>query len=255
MRVLVGVKRVVDYAVKIRVAADKSGVELANVKMSINPFCEIAVEEAIRLKEKGIASEVVAVSVGPKQAQEQIRTALAMGADRGIHVATNMRLDQELQPLAVAKLLKEVVSKESPDLVLLGKQSIDGDCAQTGPMLSALLRWPQATFASKLDVSDDKASCEVERETDNGTEVVRLNLPAMVTADLRLNEPRYATLPNIMKAKKKKIESIEAASLDVDLAPRFTVVEVSEPPPRAGGITVESVDDLVDKLKNEAQVI
>lgn len=253
MKIIVGVKRVIDYAAKVRVAADKNGVELNNVKMSMNPFCEIAVEEAIRLKEKGVATEVVAVSIGPKNSQEQIRTALAMGCDRGVHVTTDMRLDQELQPLAVAKLFKEVVGKESPNLVLLGKQSIDGDCAQTGPMLAGMLGWPQATFACKLDIEGESAT--VERETDNGTEVVKLALPALVTADLRLNEPRYATLPNIMKAKKKKIDAMEASSLGVDLEPRYKVVECVDPPARKGGITVESVDELVDKLKNEASVL
>jgi len=255
MRVLVGVKRVIDYAAKVRVAANKSGVELNNVKMSMNPFCEIAVEEAVRLKEKGIATEVIAVSVGPKQAQEQIRSALAMGADRGVHVTTDMRLDQELQPLAVAKLLKEIASKEEPDLILLGKQSIDGDFAQTGPMLGGMLGWSQATFACKLDVAEDKSSCTVERETDVGTEVVDINMPALVTTDLRLNEPRYATLPNIMKAKKKKIESIDATSLGVDLEPRVKVIEVNEPAARAAGIKVGDVDQLLDKLRNEASVL
>lgn len=240
---------------KVRVAGDKSGVELSNVKMSMNPFCEIAVEEAIRLKEKKIATEVIAVSVGPKQAQEQIRTALAMGCDRGVHVTTDLRLDQELQPLAVAKLLKEVVGNEEPDMVILGKQSIDGDCAQTGPMLAALLNWPQGTFASKVTMSDDLSSVEVERETDNGTEVIDLKMPALITADLRLNEPRYATLPNIMKAKKKKIQSIDAASMGVNLEPGYQVTGVNEPAARAAGIKVETVDDLLDKLRNEASCI
>mmetsp|Transcript_69670 Transcript_69670/g.194757 ORF Transcript_69670/g.194757 Transcript_69670/m.194757 type:complete len:255 (+) Transcript_69670:216-980(+) len=253
MKVLVGVKRVIDYAVKVRIAADKKGVELANVKMSMNPFCEIAVEEAIRMKEGKTATEIVAVSVGPKNAQEQIRTALAMGADRGVHVTTDMRLDQELQPLAVAKLLKEIVEKEAPDVVLLGKQSIDGDCAQTGPMLAAMLGWPQATMASELTFADGGVTAE--RETDNGTEVIQVGTPLVVTADLRLNEPRYAKLPNIMKAKKKKIEAIDAASLGVDLSPRIEVVEMNDPPTRAAGIVVEDVTALVDKLKNEASVI
>lgn len=253
MKVLVGVKRVIDYAVKVRIAADKKGVELANVKMSMNPFCEIAVEEAIRMKEAKTASEIVAVSVGPKQAQEQIRTALAMGADRGVHVTTDMRLDNELQPLAVAKVLKEVIEKEAPDVVLLGKQSIDGDCAQTGPMLAAMLGWPQATMASELTF--ENGGVTAERETDNGTEVIQVGTPLVVTADLRLNEPRYAKLPNIMKAKKKKIEAIDAASLGVDLSPRIEVVEMNDPPTRAAGIVVEDVTTLVDKLKNEASVI
>lgn len=255
MKVLVGVKRVIDYAAKVRVMANKSGVELKNVKMSMNPFCEIAVEEAIRLKETGAASEVVVVSVGSKGSAETIRTALAMGADRGVHVTTEMRTDQELQPMAVAKLFKEVVSKEEPGLVLLGKQSIDGDYAQTGPFLAGLLQWPQATFACKVAVADDKTSVEVERETDAGTQILKLKVPCLITTDLRLNEPRYATLPNIMKAKKKPIETLDATSLGVDLNPRYSVVEVNEPPARKGGVTVESVDELVDKLKNEAAVI
>jgi electron transfer flavoprotein beta subunit len=251
MKVLVPVKRVVDYAVKIRVAP--KGVELNNVKMSMNPFCEIAVEEAIRLKEKKIATEVVAVSIGPKQSQETIRTALAMGADRGIHIETDMRTDQELQPLAVAKLLKEIVAKESPNLVITGKQSIDADAAQTGPLLAGLLDWNQATFAS--DIAVDGEAVTVVRETDSGVETLKLNLPAVVTADLRLNEPRYATLPNIMKAKKKKIDVLAADSLGVDLTPRHEVVEVKEPAVRKAGIKVADVDQLVDKLKNEASVV
>lgn len=251
MKILVPVKRVVDYAVKIRVAP--KGVELNNVKMSMNPFCEIAVEEAIRLKEKKIASEIVAVSIGPKQSQETIRTALAMGADRGIHIETDMRTDQELQPLAVAKLLKEIVAKESPNLVLCGKQSIDADAAQTGPLLAGLLDWSQATFASKIALDGDALT--VTRETDSGVENIKINLPSVVTADLRLNEPRYATLPNIMKAKKKKIDVIAADSLGVDLTPRHTVVSVTEPTSRKAGIKVSDVDQLVDKLKNEASVV
>mmetsp|Transcript_12018 Transcript_12018/g.18096 ORF Transcript_12018/g.18096 Transcript_12018/m.18096 type:complete len:258 (-) Transcript_12018:111-884(-) len=257
MKVLVGVKRVIDYAAKVRVASNKRGVELTNVKMSMNPFCEIALEEAIRLKEKGAASEVVVVSVGPKGAQEQIRTALALGADRGLHLTTDLRLDQELQPLAVAKLFKAVVEREGDvGLVLLGKQSIDSDCGQVGPMLAGLLDWSQATFASKIDLcSGDNATFTVERETDTGTEVLECSKPAVITADLRLNEPRYATLPNIMKAKKKKIEALEAAGLGVDLEPRLQILEVNEPPPRKAGIVVGSVDELVEKLKNEAAVI
>lgn len=251
MKVLVPVKRVVDYAVKIRVAP--KGVELNNVKMSMNPFCEIAVEEAIRLKEKKVASEVVAVSIGPKQAQETLRTALAMGADRGIHIETDLRTDQELQPLAVAKLLKAIVDQESPSLVITGKQSIDADAAQTGPLLAGLLDWSQATFAS--DVAVDGDAVTVTRETDSGIEVIKLGLPAVVTADLRLNEPRYATLPNIMKAKKKKIDVHAADSFGVDLAPRIEYVEVKEPEARKAGIKVADVDQLVDKLKNEAGVI
>jgi len=255
MKVLVGVKRVIDYAAKVRVMADKRGVELNNVKMSMNPFCEIAVEEAIQLKESGAASEVVVLSIGPKGAQETLRTALAMGADRGIHVSTDMRTDQELQPLAVAKLFQAVVAKEQPSLVVLGKQSIDGDCAQTGPMLAGLLGWPQGTFACKLRVAEDKESVEVERETDTGTEVLKLKVPCVITTDLRLNEPRYATLPNIMKAKKKNIEAMDAASMGLDLKPRYEVVEVNEPPPRKGGVTVASVDELVARLKAEAAVL
>ncbi|KAF4320541.1 hypothetical protein BBO99_00005718 [Phytophthora kernoviae] len=248
MKVLVPVKRVVDYAVKIRV--EPKGVDLKNVKMSMNPFCEIAVEEAIRLKEKKIATEVVAVSIGPKQSQETLRTALAMGADRGIHITTDMRTDQELQPLAVAKLLKEVVNKEDPKLVICGKQSIDADAAQTGPMLAGLLDWSQGTFASEVVL--DGENVKITRETDSGIETLKLDLPAVVTADLRLNEPRYATLPNIMKAKKKKIETLAADSFGVDLAPRIEVVEVKDPASRKAGIKVGSVDELVDKLKNEA---
>ena len=253
MKILVPVKRVIDYAVKVRIAPNKSGVELNNVKMSMNPFCEIAVEEAIRLKEKKLATEVVAVSIGPKQAQETIRTALAMGADRGIHIETDMRTDQDLQPLAVAKLLSKVVEKESPELVILGKQSIDSDAAQTGPMLAGLLNWPQATFASKLEV--DGSALTITRETDGGVETIAMNGPSIVTADLRLNEPRYATLPNIMKAKKKPIDAMKADDLGVDLAPRIETVEVTDPPARKAGIKVENVDELVDKLKNEAGVL
>lgn len=251
MKVLVPVKRVVDYAVKVRVTP--SGVDLGNVKMSMNPFCEIAVEEAIRLKEKKVAKEIVAVSIGPKQSQETIRTALAMGADRGIHIETSLRTDQELQPLAVAKLLKEIVAKESPDLVICGKQSIDADAAQTGPLLAGLLDWSQGTFANEVAI--DGQDVTVTRETDSGVETIKLGLPAVVTADLRLNEPRYATLPNIMKAKKKKIDVLAADSLGVDLKPRIEVVEVTEPEARKAGIKVADVDQLVDKLKNEAAVI
>mmetsp|Transcript_4172 Transcript_4172/g.4810 ORF Transcript_4172/g.4810 Transcript_4172/m.4810 type:complete len:254 (+) Transcript_4172:178-939(+) len=253
MRLLVGVKRVIDYAVKVRVTPDKTGVELKNVKMSMNPFCEIAVEEAVRLKEAGIVKEVVAVSVGPKQAQETIRTALAMGADRGIHITTDMRTDQELQPLAVSKLLKSIVEKETPDIVVLGKQAIDDDSNQTGQMLAGLLDWPQATFASKVKVEDKNLT--VTREIDGGVQTLSMTLPAVITADLRLNEPRYATLPNIMKEKKKKIDTIKAEDLGVDLSPRLKVVKVEDPPVRSAGIMVDGVDALVDKLKNEASVI
>lgn len=253
MRLLVGVKRVIDYAVKVRVSPDKTGVELKNVKMSMNPFCEIAVEEAVRLKEAGVVKEIVAVSVGPKQAQETIRTALAMGADRGIHVQTDLRTDQDLQPLAVSKILKSLVEKETPDIVILGKQAIDDDANQTGQLLAGLLDWPQATFASEVKIEDKNLS--VTREVDGGLQTLAMTLPAVITADLRLNEPRYATLPNIMKAKKKKIENLKATDLNVDLEPRLKVLKVEDPPVRAAGIMVEDVDTLVDKLKNEASVL
>ncbi len=249
MKVLVAVKRVVDYNVKIRVKADGSGVETANVKMSMNPFDEIAVEEAIRLKEKGTASEIIAVSMGPQQCQETIRTALAMGADRGILVLT----DAELQPLAVAKLLKAIVDKEQPRLVIVGKQAIDDDCNQTGQMLAALLGWSQGTFASKVAPNGEMA--EVTREVDGGLETLSLKLPAVVTTDLRLNEPRYASLPNIMKAKKKPIETLTPDALGVDPAPRLITLKVTEPEKRKGGAKVADVASLVDKLKNEAKVI
>lgn len=249
MKILVAVKRVIDYNVKIRVKSDNTGVETANVKMSMNPFDEIAVEEAVRLKEAGTATEIVAVSMGATQSQETIRTALAMGADRGILVQS----DEELQPLAVAKLLKALVEKEQPDLVILGKQAIDDDSNQTGQMLAALLGWSQGTFASALKVADGKAA--VTREIDGGLETLSLTMPAVVTSDLRLNTPRYASLPNIMKAKKKPIETIPAADLGVDTTPRLKTVKVSEPPTRSAGIKVESVAELVDKLRNEAKVI
>jgi electron transfer flavoprotein beta subunit len=249
MKVLVAVKRVVDYNVKVRVKADKTGVETANVKMSMNPFDEIAVEEAVRLKEAGVATEIVAVSLGVQQCAETIRTALAMGADRGIHVLT----DAELEPLAVAKLLKAVCDKEQPGLVIVGKQAIDDDCSQTGQMLSALLGWSQGTFASKVKIDGDKA--DVTREVDGGLETVTLKLPAVVTTDLRLNEPRYASLPNIMKAKKKPIDATSPADLGVDVTPHLTVLKVEEPPKRQGGKKLGSIAELVDKLKNEARVI
>lgn len=249
MKVLVPVKRVVDYNVKIRVKADGSGVETANVKMSMNPFDEIAVEEAVRLKETGKASEVVIASLGVSQCQETIRTALAIGGDRGVLVQT----DAELQPLAVAKALKALVDKEQPQLVILGKQAIDDDCNQTGQMLAALLGWPQATFASKVAVGDGVAL--VTREIDGGLETVEVKLPAVVTADLRLNEPRYASLPNIMKAKKKPIETLTPEALGVDVAPRLVTLKVAEPPKRQAGVKVADVAALVDKLKNEAKVI
>ncbi len=249
MKILVAVKRVVDYNVKIRVKADQSGVETANVKMSMNPFDEIAVEEAVRLKEAGIATEIVAVSLGVAQCQETIRTALAMGADRGIHVQT----DAELQPLAVAKLLKALIDKEQPKLVIVGKQAIDDDCNQTGQMVAALLGWAQGTFASKVAVTGDTVA--VTREVDGGLETVSLALPALVTTDLRLNEPRYASLPNIMKAKKKPIETVTPDALGVDVAPRLVTLKVEEPAKRQGGKKVGSVEELVTKLKQEARVI
>ena len=249
MKVLVPVKRVVDYNVKIRVKADGSGVETANVKMSMNPFDEIAVEEAVRLKEAKTATEVVAVSLGVQAAQETLRTALAMGADRAIHVVT----DAELQPLAVAKLLKAIVDKEQPQLVIMGKQAIDDDANQTGQMLAALLGWSQGTFASKVVPGADAVT--VTREVDGGLETIELKLPAVVTTDLRLNEPRYASLPNIMKAKKKPVETLKPEDLGVDVTPRLTTLKVVEPPKRSAGIKVGSVAELVDKLKNEARVI
>jgi electron transfer flavoprotein beta subunit len=250
MKVLVPVKRVIDYNVKARVKADQSGVDLANVKMSMNPFDEISVEAAVRLKEKGAASEIVAVSVGPTQAQETLRTALAMGADRAILVDSQ---GQDLEPLAVAKVLKALVASESPDLVIVGKQSIDGDNNAVGQMLSALLDWPQATFASSLEASGGKV--RVTREVDGGLQTLEIDLPAVVTVDLRLNEPRYASLPNIMKAKKKPLEVKPLAELGADVAPRLKVLKVSEPPKRASGVKVETAADLVMKLKNEAGVL
>ena len=249
MKVLVAVKRVVDYNVKVRVKADNSGVELAHVKMSMNPFDEIAVEEAVRMKEAGTVEEIIAVSMGVKQCQETIRTALAMGADRGILVET----DTELQPLAVAKMLKALVDKESPDLVILGKQAIDDDANQTGQMLAALLGWPQGTFASKVELAEGKAA--VTREVDGGLETVSLNTPCIITTDLRLNEPRYASLPNIMKAKKKPIDTTTPDELGVDPAPRIKTLKVEEPAKRSGGVKVADVAELVDKLRNEAKVI
>ena len=250
MKILVPVKRVVDYNVKVRVKPDQSGVDLANVKMSMNPFCEIAVEEAIRLKEKGVAEEIVVVSIGPAQAQETIRTALAMGADRGILIQSDA---DRIEPLAVAKLLAKVVEEESPEIVLLGKQAIDDDANQTGQMLAALLDWPQGTFASKVEIADGKAS--VTREVDGGLQTIALQMPAIITTDLRLNEPRYASLPNIMKAKRKPIDTKSPDDYGVDMTPRLDVVKVAEPPKRKGGVKVESVAELVDKLKNEAGVL
>ena len=249
MQILVAVKRVVDFNVKVRVKADQTGVETANVKMSMNPFDEIGIEEALRLREAGSAAEVVAVSLGVQQCQETVRTALAMGADRGIHVLT----EAELQPLAVAKLLQAVVGRENPGLVILGKQAIDDDCNQTGQMLAALLGWPQGTFASKLVLADGKI--EVTREVDGGLQTLVLDLPAVITTDLRLNEPRYASLPNIMKAKKKPIDRLTPDELGVDVAPRLETLVVVEPPKRATGVKVDSVAALVDRLRNEAKVI
>jgi electron transfer flavoprotein beta subunit len=249
MKILVPVKRVVDYNVKVRVKADGTGVDIANVKMSMNPFDEIAIEEAVRLKEKGVATEVVAVSCGVAQCQETLRTAMAIGADRGILVETT----EELQPLAVAKLLKALADKEQPGLIILGKQAIDDDANQTGQMLAALADWPQATFASKVDVADGKA--QVTREVDGGLETLSIKLPAVVSTDLRLNEPRYVTLPNIMKAKKKTLDTLSPADLGVDVTPRLKTLKVAEPAGRKAGIKVPDVATLVDKLKNEAKVL
>jgi len=249
MKILVPVKRVIDYNVKVRVKADKSGVELANVKMAMNPFDEIAVEQALRIKEAGQADEVVLVSIGPAQSQETIRTGLAMGADRGIHIEA----DQDVEPLAVAKLLTAVVSKEEPALILCGKQAIDDDSNQTAQMLSALLGWSQATFASGVELAGDKV--KIIREVDGGLEHIDVSMPAVISVDLRLNEPRYASLPNIMKAKKKPIDSLSVDELGIDITPRLTVLKVEEPEARKAGIKVGSVSELVDKLKNEAKVI
>jgi len=249
MKILVPIKRVVDYNVKVRPKADETGVDLNNVKMAINPFCEIAVEEAVRLKEAGSATEIIAVTVGAENAQEQLRTALALGADRAILVET----DLEVEPLGISKVLKAVVEKESPNLVIMGKQAIDGDNNQTGQMLAALMNYPQATFASELKIEGEKAV--VTREVDGGLQTISINLPAVVTSDLRLNEPRYASLPNIMKAKQKPLEVIKSEDLGVDLNPRISTLKVSPPPEREAGIIVESVDQLVEKLKNEAKVI
>ena len=249
MKVLVAAKRVVDYNVNIRVLSDNSGVDLNNVKMSVNPFDEIAIEEAVRLKEAGTAEEVVVVSVGASNCQEQIRTALALGADRGILVET----EEDIQPLAIAKVLKAVADKEQPDLVILGKQAIDGDNSQTGPMLAALTGWSQATFASEVEIVNDGA--KVIREVDGGLETIAIKLPAIITTDLRLNEPRYASLPNIMKAKKKPIDTMTPEDLGVEVTPRLKTLKVTPPAEREAGIVVETVEDLVDKLKNEAKVI
>ncbi|KAL3148310.1 hypothetical protein ABBQ38_013774 [Trebouxia sp. C0009 RCD-2024] len=251
MKLLVAVKRVVDYNARIRVKADQTGVELANVKMSMNPFCEIAVEEALRLKEQKVAKEVVVVSVGPKSSQDTIRTALAMGADRGAHVLT----DQALLPLNIAKLLAAVAKREDANLFLLGKQAIDDDCNQTGQMLAALLKWPQATFASKLEIDQATNKARVTREVDGGLQTLICGLPAVITTDLRLNQPRYATLPNIMKAKKKPIEALSPEALGVTLTQAYKRVKVEEPAKRKGGIMVSSVAELMDKLRNEAKVL
>tara|TARA_B110000971_G_scaffold190892_1_gene202169 strand:+ start:419 stop:1171 length:753 start_codon:yes stop_codon:yes gene_type:complete len=249
MKILVPVKRVVDYNVKIRVKPDQSGVDLANVKMSMNPFCEIAIEEAVRMQEAGTATEIVVVSIGPAQTQETIRTALAMGADRGILVKT----EDDMEPLGIAKVLKAVVEEEKPDMVILGKQAIDGDNNQTGQMLAALLGWSQGTFASELGIDGDKLN--ITREIDGGLQSLKISLPAIVTTDLRLNEPRYASLPNIMKAKKKTIDEKDLADYGVDAAPRLEIVKVTEPAEREAGVKVETVAELVDKLKNEAGVL
>ncbi|MAH77030.1 MAG: electron transfer flavoprotein subunit beta [Gammaproteobacteria bacterium] len=249
MKILVPIKRVVDYNVKVRPKADESGVDLNNVKMAINPFCEIAVEEAVRLKEAGSATEIIAVTVGAENTQEQLRTALALGADRAILVET----DLEVEPLGISKVLKAIVEKESPNLIIMGKQAIDGDNNQTGQMLAALMNYPQATFASELKIEGENAV--VTREVDGGLQTISINLPAVVTSDLRLNEPRYASLPNIMKAKQKPLEVIKSDDLGVDLNPRISTLKVSPPPEREAGIIVESVDQLVEKLKNEAKVI
>ncbi len=249
MKVLIAVKRVIDYNVKVRVKADQTGVELANVKMSMNPFDEICVEEAVRMKEAGTADEVVAVSIGPDQCKETIRTALAMGADRGIHVAA----EQDVEPLAVAKLLKALADAEQPGLILLGKQAIDDDSSQTGQMLASLLGWPQGTFVSKLALAD--GGVNATREVDGGLETVALTLPAVITTDLRLNEPRYASLPNIMKAKKKPMDETTPEALGVDVTPRLAVLKVEDPPTRDAGVKVADVAELVEKLRNEAKVI
>ena len=249
MKVLVPIKRVIDYNVKVRVKADNSGVDLANVKMAMNPFCEIAVEEAVRLKEKGVVTEIVAVSIGPKAAQEQLRTAMALGADRSILVET----DEDIQPLGIAKALKAIVDEEKPEMVILGKQAIDDDNNQTGQMLAALTGMPQGTFASEVNVEEGKV--KVTREIDGGLQTVELKLPAVVTTDLRLNEPRYASLPNIMKAKKKPLDVKTPADLGVDMTPRVTIEKVETPAERKAGVMVGSVDELVEKLKNEAKVI
>ncbi|OIV90655.1 hypothetical protein TanjilG_01736 [Lupinus angustifolius] len=251
MKIMVAIKRVVDYAVKIRVKPDKTGVVTQNVKMSMNPFCEIALEEALRIRESGLASEIVAVSMGPTQCIDTLRTGLAMGADRGIHVEFN----DALYPLSVANIFKKLVEIEKPSLVILGKQAIDDDCNQTGQMIAGLLNWPQGTFASKVVLDKEKQVVTVDREVDDGTETVCLNLPAVITTDLRLNQPRYATLPNIMKAKSKPIKKFTPEDLNVEIKSDLEIVEVTEPPKRKAGVMLSSVDELIDKLKNEANVI
>ncbi|XP_027165465.1 electron transfer flavoprotein subunit beta, mitochondrial isoform X1 [Coffea eugenioides] len=251
MKIMVAIKRVIDYAVKIRVKPDKSGVETNNVKMSMNPFCEIALEEALRIKESGLASEVIAVSMGPTQVVDTIRTGLAMGADRAIHVD----YPGTLYPLSVAKILKALVEIEKPGLIFLGKQAIDDDCNQTGQMIAGLLKWPQGTFASKVVLDKEKQTAVVDREVDGGLETLCLDLPAVITADLRLNQPRYATLPNIMKAKSKVIKKLTPEDLKVEIKSDIEVVKVTEPPKRKAGVLVSSVDELIDKLKNEARVV
>jgi len=255
MRLFVPVKRVIDYAVKIRIRPDKLGVEKNNVRMSMNPFCELAVEQAVRLKEKKIASEIVVVSIGPKKANEVMRTAMAMGCDRGVHILTDAETDTEIQPLAVAKILAKMVEREKPDAVIMGKQAIDSDCNQVGQMLAGLLGWPQATFCSEIGLAGGAETSEVLREIDGGAERITVGLPAIFTADLRLNEPRYATIPNIMKARKKKIEEIKIADTGVDVTPRLKIMQLNDPPTRQAGVIVGSVDELVDKLKNEAKVL
>ncbi|KAJ4747176.1 hypothetical protein LUZ62_070163 [Rhynchospora pubera] len=252
MKIMVAVKRVVDYAVKIRVKPDKTGVETTNVKMSMNPFCEIALEEALRIRESGLAKEVVAVSVGPAQCTDTLRTALAMGADRAVHVDAGMA---HVQPLSVAKILRALVQAEQPGLLILGKQAIDDDCNQTGQMVAGLLQWPQGTFASKVVLDKEKQKATVEREVDGGIETICLDLPAVITTDLRLNQPRYATLPNIMKAKSKVIKKVTPEELNVELRPEIEIIQVTEPPKRKAGVILSSVDELIDKLKNEARVL
>lgn len=257
MRILVPVKRVIDYAVKVRVNSSKTAVETQGVKMSMNPFCEIACEEAIKLKESKLASEVIAISIGPSSCVDTLRTALALGCDSAIHIDTGNTLstDLQLQPLAVSKLLKHVATDRKVDLVLMGKQSIDDDSNQTGQLLAGLLQWPQATYASNVKISDDKKSADVTREIDGGLQTIRIHLPAIITTDLRLNTPRYAKLPNIMKAKKKPIETIKITDLPIDIKPRLTVKSVADPPSRSAGVKVEDVNQLYDKLKNEAKVL